>query len=278
MKTLEIIRFELFYRSKRPVNYIYFILLFVIAFLFSRLGIKGISEVPAQVKENAPLIIHQLTALLNLPLLILTSAVMGVSVIRDFDSQMEQLLFTNPISKNQYLTGRFLGSLLTMFVLTLAIPLGAMAGELASAKPASEFLPFTPLNYINSYLIIVLPNILFLSAFFFAGGAISKKTIVIYAQGILLLILISIADEVLIETAQNLQIATLFDFYTFQLYNLETKYWSAVEINTQLVPITTSLIWNRLIYLGIGAIALILTYWRFQSSTQARKSRKASNS
>ena len=278
MKTLEIIRFELLYRSKRPVNYIYFVLLFALAFFFSRLGVKGISEVSVQVKENAPLIIHQLTALLNLPLLLICSAVMGVSVIRDFDVQMEQLIFTNPISHKQYLTGRFLGSLIAMLLLSLAIPIGAITGELASAKPASDFLPFNPANYLISYLIIVFPNTLFLSALFFAGGAISKKAIVIYTQGIILLILISIADEGVIETSQNLQLATLFDFYTLQLFNLETRYWSAAEINTQLVPITTSIIWNRLIYLSIGAFALALTYLRFQPSTKGLKTQKVTKS
>lgn len=274
MKTLEIIRFELLYRSKRPVNYIYFIILFVIALLFSKLGVKGITDVSVQVKENAPLIIHQLTALLNLPLLLLTSAIMGVAVIRDYDCRIEQLMFTNPITKKQYLTGRFMGSFITMLMLSLAIPLGAMAGELLSAKPATEFLPFSAGNYLVSYLIIVLPNTFFLSALYFAGGAISKKAVVIYTQGIILLIFVSIMDEGVIETAKNLELATLFDFYTLQLFNLQTKYWSAGEINSQFVPITGALVINRLIYIGFGALALGLTFWRFKTSVKAHSAKK----
>ncbi len=275
MKTIEIIRFELLYRSKKPVNYIYFIILFVIALLFSKLGVKGITDVSVQVKENAPLIIHQLTALLNLPLLLLTSAIMGVAVIRDYDCHIEQLMFTNPITKKQYLTGRFIGSFITMLLLSLAIPLGAIAGELLSSKPAAEFLPFSAGNYFVSYLIIVLPNTFFLSALYFAGGAISKKAVVIYTQGIVLLIFVSIMDEGVIETAKNLEVATLFDFYTLQLFNLQTKYWSAGEINSQLVPITGALVINRLIYIGLGALALVLTSWRFKTTTQAHSAKKA---
>ncbi len=275
MKTIEIIRFELLYRSKKPVNYIYFIILFIIALLFSKLGIKGISDVSVQVKENAPLIIHQFTALLNLPLLLLTSAIMGVAVIRDYDCRIEQLIFTNPITKNEYLCGRFIGSFITMLVLSLAIPLGAMCGEMLSTKPAAEFLTFNVGNYFISYLIIVLPNTFFLSALYFAGGAISKKAVVIYTQGIVLLIIISIVDEGVIETSQNLELATLFDFYTLQLFNLQTKYWSAAEINTQIVPISGPLLINRLIYLGLGAMALVLTFWRFQTTTKAHTTNKA---
>lgn len=275
MKTIEIIRFELLYRSKKPVNYIYFIILFIIALLFSKLGIKGISDVSVQVKENAPLIIHQLTALLNLPLLLLTSAIMGIAVIRDYDCQMEQLMFTKPITKNEYLCGRFIGSFITMLILSLAIPLGAISGELLSTKPAAEFLTFNIGNYFISYLMIVLPNTFFLSALYFAGGAISKKSVVIYTQGIILLIIISIVDEGLIETSQNLELATLFDFYTLQLFSLQTKYWSAAEINMQMVPVTGALLINRLIYLGLGTISLALTFWRFQTTTKAHATNKA---
>lgn len=277
MKNIEIIRFELLYRSKRPVNYIYFVILFVIALLFSKLGIKGITDVSVQVKENAPLIIHQLTALLNLPLLLLTSAIMGVAVIRDYDCHIEQLMFTNPITKNQYLTGRFIGSFITMLIISLAIPLGAMSGELLSSKPPTEFLPFSAYNYMVSFLFIVLPNTFFLSALYFAGGAISKKAVVIYTQGIIILIFVSIVDEGVIETAKNLELATLFDFYTLQLFNLETKYWSAAEINSQTVPITGALIINRLIYLGLGALALVITFWRFQTTNKGHSTQKATS-
>lgn len=273
MKIIEIIRFELQYRSKRPVSYIYFIIILVTAFLFAKHGIKGVTEVSVQVKENAPLIIHELTAFLNLPLLLITSAVMGMAVIRDFDCHIDQLIFTNPITKTQYLAGRFIGSFIVMVLLSLAIPIGSMAGELLSTKPASEMLPFSAWNYLNSFLLIVLPNTFFLSAIYFAGGAISKKTVVIYTQGIILLIFISIVDEGVIETSKNLELATLFDFYLVQLLNLETKYWSAAEINTQLIPISGSILINRFIYLGIGAAALALTFWRFHFTSKIRSTK-----
>lgn len=276
MKTLEIIKFELRYRSQRPATYIYFIALVIIAFLFSKLGIKGITDTSVQVKENAPLIIHQLTGLLNLPLLLLTSAVMGVAVIRDFDSRMEQLMFTAPISKKDYLAGRFIGSLVVMLLLSLGTIIGAIAGELFSARPAAEMLPFSAGNYLISFVLITLPNVFFLSAIYFAGGAISKKAAVIYAQGIVLLILISIVDEGVIETAQNLKLATLFDFYTVQLFNLETNYWSPAEINSQLVPITGPIILNRLIYIGMGILALAITFWRFNPTANRRSLKKSS--
>lgn len=270
MKTLEIIRFELQYRSQRPATYLYFVILLVTAFLFSRLGTKGIVDVSVQVKANAPLMINQLTAIMNLPLLLITSAVMGIAVIRDFDSKMEQLMFTTPITKNQYLTGRFMGSFITMVILSTAIIIGSVAGELFSTRPAAELLPFNLVNYLIPFGLVVLPNIFFLGAIYFAGGAMSRKTAVIYTQGIVLLILISIVDEVVIETAQNLDLATIFDFYTVQLFSLKTSYWSAAEINSQQLPISGAVIINRLIYLALGFLALLYTYQKFNFSPKGR--------
>ena len=68
----------------------------MIALLFSKLGVKGITDVSVQVKENAPLIIHQLTALLNLPLLLLTSAIMGVAVVDSQDRYPDAVKFLCP--------------------------------------------------------------------------------------------------------------------------------------------------------------------------------------
>lgn len=277
MKTLEIIRFELQYRSQRPATYLYFAILLIVSFLFSRLGTTGIVDVSVQVKANAPLIINQLTALMNLPLLLLTSAVMGIAVIRDFDSNMEQLMFTTPITQNQYLSGRFLGSFITMILLSTAIIIGSVLGELFSTVPTTELLPFKISNYMISYGLVVLPNIFFLSAIYFAGGAISRKITVIYTQGIFLLILISIVDEVVIETAQNLELATIFDFYTVQLFSLKTSYWSAAEINSQQLPISGAIIINRLIYLTIGALALLYTYRKFSFTLKGGSPKTISN-
>ena len=264
MKLIEIIRFELVYQSRRPVNYLYFFVLTIIAFFFSKLGIKGITEVSVQVKENAPMIIYQLTSLLNLPLLLIASAVMGTLVLRDFDKGMAPLLFTHPISRPQYITGRFAGGLLVLILISLGTVVGAIAGELFANKPAAEMLPFEPFTYLQAFAAITLPNLIFLACLYFAGGALSKKATVVYTQGILLVMLISFLDEGVIETAANLELATLFDFYTLQLVNLQTKYWSAAEINSQNIPMSAALLTNRLIYLTIGLAFMLLTFYRFQ--------------
>ncbi len=271
MKSSEIIRFELAYQARRPVNYLYFLVLALIAFFFSKLGIKGITEVSVQVKENAPLIIYQLTSLLNLPLLLIASAVMGTLVIRDYDKGIAPLLFTSPISRKQYLTGRFIGGVLVLLITSLGALIGAMAGEYFSGKPSAEMLAFNPLVYLEAFMAITLPNLLFLAAMYFTGAALSKRATVIYTQGILLVMLISFLDEGVIETASNLELATLFDFYTLQLINLQTKYWSAAEINSQGIPLSTSFLINRLIFLGIGAGILALCFFRFQTTPPKTK-------
>jgi len=138
----EIFKFELKYRAKRADTYIYFALLFCYAliavdFIFN--------ENLNPIKRNAPYIIAKVMGIIAALFTMLTSMIMGVAVLRDFDHNVAPLLFVNPIKKSDYLLGRFLGST------------------------------------------IVLPNLFFTGAIFFVAGALSRKLLVVYTQGIILL-------------------------------------------------------------------------------------------
>jgi hypothetical protein len=60
--------------------------------------------------------------------MMITSAVMGVAIVRDFDHNMEALLFSTPMKKLHYLLGRFGGSFLVLILIYSGIWLGLMTG------------------------------------------------------------------------------------------------------------------------------------------------------
>ena len=55
MKLLEILKFELRYRVRRPATYIYFGILFVMCFVAATTDVVSIGGGVGQVKENAPI-------------------------------------------------------------------------------------------------------------------------------------------------------------------------------------------------------------------------------
>ncbi len=108
MMWYSIFKFELQYRIKRPDTYVFFIFLF----LFSIVGVDFIFQgtTLGGVQLNSPLVIAKTMGAITGIFMILASMIMGVSVLRDFEYQMESLVFVNPIKKRDYLLGRFLGS------------------------------------------------------------------------------------------------------------------------------------------------------------------------
>jgi len=109
--------FEIKYRLKRPETYFFFLLLF----LFSVVGVEFIFQGIdlGLVKKNSPLVIAKAMGAITGLSMIIASMIMGVSVLRDFQYDVTSLIYVNPISKKNYLLGRFLGSFaVLLFIFT----------------------------------------------------------------------------------------------------------------------------------------------------------------
>ena len=118
----QIFKFELAYRKKRPATWIYFGILFLMAFITITTDIIQIGNATGMVKENAPATIAQMMIILSAFMMMITSGIMGVPILRDFEHHTKSMMFTTPISKFDYLVGRFLGS----FVVTILVFSGVL--------------------------------------------------------------------------------------------------------------------------------------------------------
>jgi len=99
----EIFTFELNYRRVRPVTYIYFALILLLSFFtVTSPGLK-LSGSIGHVNANAPYVIAYLIMAFSLFFTMITSSVMGVAVVRDFENNTEAIMFSTPITKGQYL-------------------------------------------------------------------------------------------------------------------------------------------------------------------------------
>lgn len=94
------------------------------------------------------------------------------------------------------------------------------------------------------------------------SGALGRKSIVIYTQGIILLILYSMAGS-LLSDLDSKETAALLDPFASETFDFVTRYWTPAEKNTMLVPFEGVMLYNRLIWMGVGVLALIGTYYGF---------------
>jgi len=267
MMLLKILLFELRYRFNRPATYIYFGILFLMSFLFITTDVVQIGGSQGAVYRNSPFTINQTVLILNLFAAMICSAIMGVPIYRDFEHRFHEILFTTPISKFQYLLGRFLGS----YIITVLVMSGTLVGiAVGSTMPyldAEQLAPFHWSYYWQPFYTIILPNVLFMGAIFFTVGALSRNIFAIYVQGILFLVLYLLSDT-LTGNIDNKLIASLLDPIGLSASSEITKFWTPAQRNELIIPIQGYLFYNRLLWVFIGILVFIINYRLFSFSAQ----------
>jgi len=262
----EIFKFELQYRARRLDTYLFFNILFLGSLVSFNFIFEGHNL--GFVKENAPYVTAKIMAVMSGVFMLITSMIMGVPILRDFEYNFSSLLFTTPITKRDYLIGRFLGSFVVLVFIFSGLIWGIIFGELLPWRAEENLLAFTIAAYLNPFLTIVLPNLFFGGSIFFVSGTLSRNLIVVYTQGILFFILFvgsrKIADPV---------ISAILDPFAFTAIGEVIQQWSIVERNARLLPMEGVLLYNRIFWLLIGVLALIIGYSRFNFTVQKGKNR-----
>ena len=268
----EIFKFELKYRARRPDTYIYFIILFLYSIVAVDIIYDGVLD---PLKRNAPIVIARTMGIISALFMMISSMIMGVSILRDFDHQMESLMFVNPIKKRDYLLGRFFGSFAILFFIHISIPLGMALGESMFWVDAEGLLPFDFWRYFQPFLFLVLPTLFFGGAIFFITGALSRKLIVVYTQGFFFLVVYLLSLN-LAAGADDLTLTAILEPFTFQSVRISTQAWTTMDRNSLMVPIEGVLLYNRLLWSGIGILALVVGHSLFEFSVIKGKSSKKS--
>jgi ABC-2 type transport system permease protein len=256
---VEFIKFEIKYRLKRPDTYIYFVALY----LYSIIAIDFIYEGELDpLKRNSPYVIARTMGIVSALFMVVTSMVMGTSILRDFDHQMESLMFVNPIRKRDYLLGRFIGSFVILVFIFTGLLLGMMVGDIVPWRDPESLLAFNLRHYVQPFACLILPTLFFGAAFFFVSGALSRKLIIVYTQGFFFL-LVYLFSMNLAKGSDDLFLTALIEPFTFQTIRIVTQTWTVLERNTLMIPMEGVLLFNRLMWLALGVLALGVGYYRF---------------
>lgn len=259
----EIFLFEIKYRFKRPATWAYFGILLLFGLFLS---IGGNGPVSEKVFVNSPVAIARIMSLVSIFGIMLSSAIMGVPVYRDIEHKTENYFFSFPVTEKGYLLGRFLGSMFVLFLVSLGLHLGLIIGfEIGPFAGYVEPDRFTDLNlwyYFQPTLIIYWTNFFFAGCIFFALVSLTKKVMLAYAGGAILFITY-LVTLTLTQDIENKDLVSLIDPFGFGTYNNITQYWTPEEQNSLTVPFSGMLVWNRLIWVGLGLLAFFYTLFRF---------------
>ena len=261
----EIFKFEIKYRVSKIETYLFFliILLFsLVAFDFIFAG-----QDLGQIRENSPHAIAKTMTVVSGFFMLIASLVMGTPVFRDYEHLMDPILFVTPISKRDYLLGRFAGSLVILILIYSALVWGMVLGELMPWRGREQLLPFNLMSYLLPFIQLVIPTLIVGGALFFVSGTLSKKMLVVYTQGLVFFMVTIISLSI-----ENESVSALIEPFAFAAVGEVTKHWTVEEINYSQIPLEGLLLYNRLLWLGVGVLVLCFGYIRFQFQARSKKS------
>ena len=264
---LAIAGFEFRTRMKRVSTYIYFAIFAALATLWMAAAGGAFSSASInfgdKVFVNAPYALSQTITVLGLLGTVVMAAVMGRAVQQDFEHQTFHFFFTSPIGKHQYFIGRFLGAAATLVFIFLGIAFGILVGAHWPGIDATRVGPWSLAAFAQPYLLMVLPNILFLGACFFGLAALGRRMLPVYIAGVVVLVGYLVAIR-LLRDIDNRTLAALIDPIGSTALGLVTRYWSVAEKNTMLLPLADEVLWNRALWLGVGGVIFAFCYARFR--------------
>ncbi|MFZ0793037.1 MAG: hypothetical protein WAM65_04650, partial [Candidatus Korobacteraceae bacterium] len=277
---INIFLFELQQRLRRISTYVYFVVFAVLGCLFTLLSggafAGGSVEfgTGGKVLVNSPYALNSIITYISFFGIVITAAIAGQATYQDIDSKTTPFFYTAPITKLDYLGGRFLAAFVLQVLIFSSVGLGAWLGTMMPWIDQTRLGPQMVAAYFQPYIINVWPNLLFLTAIFFALAALSRKMLPVYVASVLVLIGYFTVSQ-FSGTALTVSVhAALADPLGGAAIDRITRYWPPFQRNTQLIPLQGILLANRALWLSVGAIFLAFTYAKFSFAYPAETSKR----
>jgi ABC-2 type transport system permease protein len=266
--------FELKFRLKSLSTYVYFALWFLLSFL-AIAAEDFINTGNGKQLLNGPFSTTILYTFFTLFGSIIIAAIFGTSILRDFQRDTFQLIFTKPITKFAYLGGRWAGSFVTCIFAFSGMVFGEMAGTLAPWADHTRIASGHTWWYWQPFLFIVVIQIFFLGSLFFMVAALSRKIFIVYLQGVAVFMLYLIANAIFAATRSLEHFwSGILDPVGLQLADVLARYWTVAEKNTLLFSWSPHVsqgvfLYNRLLWSAVGFLSLVIVYRFFPMSVEA---------
>ncbi|MGD0361421.1 MAG: M1 family aminopeptidase [Bryobacteraceae bacterium] len=272
----EFFTFELKFRFKSLSTYVYFAVWFAFSFLdVASESFGPIGNLNGKVLLNGPYANIYNDIGMSFFGMIVIAAIFGTSILRDFQRDTIQILFTKPISKFAYLGGRWAGS----FVATVFAFSGMLGGEFfGTLAPWADHTRIAANHlwwYLQPFFSIVVFQIFFLGSVFFLVAGLSRKIFIVYLQGATIFMLYLIGLTIFNATRSLEHFwSGILDPVGFLYNDAITRYWTVVERNTLLYswsPHAASgvFLYNRLLWGLVGLLALAALWKLFPMSVEA---------
>ena len=269
--TLPVVRFEIFYHLKRPTFWIISLLFFGIALMDS---VSNASQGQAFFYINSPSQIFQTTIWYTIFGIVAAAAFVAETFVRDTNYVMEELIFSTPIRKWNYLGLRFFAAVgMTLLAFSGYLP-GTIIGTLMPGLNPYALGPFRPDAYFFSYFFFVIPNLFIASALAFLLASRTRNLAITYA-GAIVLVMLYLASLMMVGMEvinfNQYRFWAMLDPFGFHAFEETRLGWTVYQHNTLMPNLTGTLLLNRFLWIIVAFVA-----WGFSYQTYSLKMIKRS--
>src|SRR6516162_1878649 len=186
--------FDFQQRLRRVSTWVYFLVFFALGYLFTLMSGGAVPGATVdfgtggKVLVNSPYALNSIITYICFFGIVITAAIAGQATYQDIDSNSTAFFYTAPIARLDYLGGRYLAACAVQLPIFASVGLGAWLGSLMPWIDKTRLGPQMVVAYFQPYFINVVPNLLFLTAIFFALAALSRRMLPVYVASVLVLI------------------------------------------------------------------------------------------
>ncbi|MGL6125560.1 MAG: aminopeptidase, partial [Chryseobacterium artocarpi] len=232
-------------------------LMYLIALILVFLGIFCGNQFNLSVGEgiylNSPYTIGFMTGMLSLSIIFFATIYALQILFKEQDSKFDTVLFSYPLSKHTYLKGKFGIYFLQTFLSFVFLMLGFIIGQ--NLRNGSEIQTgFNSIHYLYPLCIFGFMNTFLVCSFLFLLSFTRRKKLLVVIGGLLLYVLYMIIllfsnspfmAGSIPQPLETQQISAILDPFGLSSYFMEARSLTAKQKNTQIVPITGYLLFNR---------------------------------
>ena len=264
--------FEVRYWLRQPMVYIFLLINALLVFGAVTSDNVQLGSAVGNTLKNAPYLVYIWYNVMSFIGLLMVTAFVNATAIRDFTSNTAQIVFSTPVSKASYLIGKFLGSTFVAMLPLLGVSLGFIIGSWMPWIDEVRIGPNHAVHHLQAFLLFALPNVLFSATIIFAVAVLMRSTMAAFITAIALLVGYSIAGSFMSDI-ENETLGAMVDPFGGAAFDLVTKYWTVEDKNTRLAPIMGVLLWNRLLWIAVSIGIFLFGYLRFSFTDKVQKAK-----
>ncbi|HEY6271951.1 MAG TPA: hypothetical protein VIX19_08150, partial [Terriglobales bacterium] len=264
--------FEIKFWLRSWMLWVFFVVLGVAVFFAVGTPYVQLGIVLTNTHHNSPYVIQAYYSIISLFMLVMMAAFINSAALRDFRFNTNQIIFSTPIRRRDFLLGRFVGGTLVSLIPMLGVSAGILVAKYMPWAEPEQWGRIDWSAHLHAITVFALPTVFFMAAVLFAVAVLARNEIVPFVAAVGLLIGYILGDSLLTDPKYE-PAAALLDPFGARTFVLVTKYWTVAEKNSISVGWSGMMLWNRLLWIAIGLAIFLFAYFRFSFAEKRTKAR-----